>query len=148
MTPEIRRAALRMAAKTALVMSIGCSSGTKTAPPPSNADHSGSSAPATSAQPCPEYLGSLATAQRGQLKPDDPLHGKFDVYAAFADVAVRSAPQTQTCCTEELVKHGSGAAARFECCSALGHVPEGAERSACTPWGPPCPPEMACEVRG
>ena len=78
----------------------------------------------------------------GELPPGDPLHGKLDVYGAFADVGARTAPRTQACCTEELVKHGSGATARFECCSALGDLPAGARGSACTPWGPPCPPEM------
>jgi hypothetical protein len=36
------------------------------------------------------------------------------------------------------VKSGAGSKLRWECCSALASDPSG----ACTPWGPPCPPEM------
>jgi hypothetical protein len=141
MTPEIRRAALRAAAKAALVVSItGCSGSPKA--PPSNTSGGSDSKPVAAAS-CADYLGSLATIGHGELPDGDPLKGKTAVYGAFKDVAARSAPRTTECCTEELKAHGSSAKARFECCSALGDVPAGAEPSACTPWGPPCPPAMA-----
>ncbi len=37
---------------------------------------------------------------------------------------------------------GETAEHRPACCSALGHAPAN-HLAACTPWGPPCPPEMA-----
>ncbi len=92
--------------------------------------------------PCDQYLGSLATAKLGELKDGDPLKDKPGVYGAFADIKARGAARTTTCCTDELKMHGSSSKFRWECCSALGTEPEGAEAAACTPWGPPCPPEM------
>ena len=140
MTPEIRRAALRIAAKTALVVTIGCSgSGSSTTTSPSNV------ATGSAAQPvaCDPHLSGLATVEKDNLASSDPLRERMDVYGkVFADITARTSARTQECCTEELVTSGSSAKHRWECCSALGDVPAGAEPSACTPWGPPCPPEM------
>lgn len=141
MTPEIRKAALRIAAKTALVVTMGCSGGGSSAKatPPTNTGGTASAVVVA----CDAHLGGLAKIQKDQLAADDPLKARMDVYGeVFANVGERTAPRTQECCTEELVKHGTGSKFRWECCSALADVPQGAEPSACTPWGPPCPPEM------
>lgn len=145
MTPEIRRAALRAAAKTALVVSLGCSGSSKgPQPTPTNVAPAPATEPAKTEPACDEYLASLATVKsREQLAEGDPLRDKPEVYAAFSDVALRESPKTKECCTAALVRDGAGAKQRFECCSALGDVPDGATPSACTPWGPPCPPEMS-----
>ena len=144
MTPEIRRAALRMAAKAAMLGAIGCS-----APAPPGAampTPPGNTAPApTAGASCEAYLGSLATYDldvKAQLADDDPLKKRSDVYGAFARIADRSAPRTHACCTTQLVAAGSQAKQRWACCSALDAVPAGADPSACSPWGPPCPPAM------
>lgn len=133
MTTDVRRTALRAAAKCAIIVTLGC--GGRTAPAQPEPD-----VPPVAEPSCAEYLASLETVD--QVPEGDPLHGQLDVYGAFADVEARSSARTRECCTEQLVAGGSGAAQRWECCSALGDVPEGAEPSACTPWGPPCPPEM------
>ncbi|MBL9012762.1 MAG: hypothetical protein JNL83_01210 [Myxococcales bacterium] len=137
MTPEIRRAALRIAAKTALVVTIGCSGGSSStkATPPAN---TGGTAAAVVA--CDVHLGGLTTIEKDKLAADDPLKERMDVYGkVFANVADRTAPRTQECCNEQLAADGASSAQRWECCSAL---PANSQAMACTPWGPPCPPEM------
>lgn len=138
MTPEIRKAALRIAAKTALVMTIGCSGGGSStkATPPANTGGSG----ATAVVACDAYLGGLATVEKDKLPAGDPLKERMDVYGnVFANVAERTAARTKECCTEELAAHSSSSKLRWECCSALD---ANSNAMACTPWGPPCPPEM------
>lgn len=138
MTPEIRKAALRIAAKAALVVTVGCSGGGSSAKttPPANAGGN-AEAPVVA---CDAYLGGLATVEKDKLASDDPLKQRMDVYGkVFANVAERSAPRTTECCNEELAAHGSSSKLRWECCSALD---PNAQAMACTPWGPPCPPEM------
>jgi hypothetical protein len=76
------------------------------------------------------------------LPDGDPLKGRHDQYGAFADPAARTAARTVACCTEVLAHDGTQADARWPCCSALA-VTTGEQPMACTPWGPPCPPEMA-----
>jgi hypothetical protein len=139
MRPEIRRAALRAAAKAALVMSIGCSSGPGS-PAPSNTTTTQGPQPAATS--CAAHLDALAVVKPEELAADDPLHARMDVYGAFADRAARDSARTQACCEETMIADGSNAAHRWQCCSALASLPAGAEPSACTPWGPPCPPEM------
>lgn len=145
MTPEIRRAALRAAAKAALVVSlgslgsIGCSGGKSGGPSTSSTSNTGGSTEPAAEVSCADYLAGLPVARTGELAADDPLKDRPDVYGAFASVADREAARTQTCCTEQLAADGSAAAQRWECCSAL-PAPDG---MACTPWGPPCPPAMA-----
>jgi hypothetical protein len=143
MTPQekatIRRAAVRMAAKTAAfvvtVGAIGCSGGGKAAP--SNVDKTtGGTAGA-----CEPYLAGLATAKPEALPEGDELKTKPGVYGAFQDPAARSAPQTLSCCNADLKAHGAASKHRWACCSAVEGKPD-AEVMACTPWGPPCPPEM------
>ena len=138
MTPEVRRAALRAAAKTAFVATlVGCSGASKpaTEAPPSNAAPPAAAAPVS----CAAHLDGLATAKPKDLPASDPLHGRNDVFGAFTDVAARSAARTVECCKETLEKDGAQAKHRWECCStfAINEQP-----FACTPWGPPCPPEM------
>lgn len=143
MTPEIRRAAVRAAAKVALVATLGCSGGQRQ--PPQNTEP-GPAVP-RAAPDCDEHLDKLEVVGLGKLADDDPLKNA-NAFEAFKDIAARTTPRTTECCTQQLVAHGSSAKQRFACCSALdaagipGGVPEGAEASACTPWGPPCPPEM------
>ena len=144
MTPEIRRAALHIAAKTALVVSVGCGAPQTPPRPPTP-------------QTCSAYLDQLPTTASPDLKlaPDDPIRDRMSdglgIYAMFADATQRRAPRTQTCCSEELTS-GPGTH-RGPCCSALddgAHHEPGAyyggitdtERAACAPWGPPCPPEL------
>ncbi|CAN5801391.1 hypothetical protein BH11MYX2_BH11MYX2_08110 [soil metagenome] len=145
MTPEVRRAALRMAAKVALVATT---TGCWTEP-----THPGPAQPTArqdthaSADTCETYLDKLGSVARapmststGPMEADDPLYNRNDVYGAFADVAARSAPRTQSCCSDEIAQGGSGKH-RWECCSAV-PASTGVNRIACTPWGPPSPPEM------
>ena len=141
MTPEIRKAAIRAAAKVALVVSVGCSGGSAAAPP-SNAATGPDPAPA--AATCEAHLASLAVVKAGELAADDPLHDRNDVFGeVFADVAARHDAHTQQCCTEVLGDVDAASKPyRWECCSALASVGT-AQPFACTPWGPPCPPTMA-----
>lgn len=138
MSPEIRRAALRAAAKAAFVVSIGCSSGAGK-PAPSNV--AGKTGPEPAAASCAEYLAGLEVVQRDQLADDDPLKEAPELYGAFADRAARESARTRECCTEALAEGGSGEP-RWACCSALGNA-SGGQPGACIPWGPPCPPSMA-----
>jgi hypothetical protein len=138
MTPEIRKAAVRAAAKAALVtMLVGCGgSDTKPVAGPSN---TASGAPMAASVDCATHLGALAAVPQGELAAGDPAKDRNDVYGkVFSDRAARESAETQKCCTEELTKSGAGSKLRWECCSALPADPSG----ACTPWGPPCPPEM------
>ena len=135
MTPEIRRAALLVAAKATMIASLGCSGGRTPAP-------AAEPAPAAPPVSCAEHLGALATAKPDQLPASDPLHGRANVYGAFTDVDARGSARTLECCDEELTRDGSGAAHRWECCSALPESKADALMIACTPWGPPCPPEL------
>ncbi len=141
MTPEVRRTALRAAAKAALVVSIGCGGGSKTAPP-SNIGGTGPTPPAPVAGSCDEHLASLARGKPAALAPDDPVKARPDLYGeVFTDRAAREDARTQSCCAESL---GDGAAEskyRWECCSAIADSMD-KHHLACTPWGPPCPPEM------
>ena len=135
MTPEIRRAALRMAAKAALILSVGCGS----SPPPAPVQNTTPATPVEEA--CEPYLGKLAVVQREDLAADDPLRQRNDVYGAFADAVARQSARTQQCCHEELDAKHAQAPHRWACCSAV--APGTEHGTACTPWGPPCPPEMA-----
>jgi hypothetical protein len=139
MRPDIRRAALRAAAKTALVVSFGCSS-SPPRPPPSNTVPADGTAARPAATSCAEYLAGLATGTREELAAGDPLHDRTDVFQVFTDVTARRSPRTRECCTEALEHDGAQAKPRWACCSAL---PDNAQPPACTPWGPPCPPAMA-----
>jgi len=137
-TPEIRKAALRAAAKAAVVgMLAGCGGSEPKPAAPSNVARP--EKPAASID-CATWLADLKTVKQDELPAGDPLKEKSDVYGAvFADRAARESPETQKCCTEELTANSAGSKLRWECCSALVVDPAGA---ACTPWGPPCPPEM------
>lgn len=142
MTPEIRRAAIRAAAKAALVAGLaGCGGDPKPAPAgPSNAATTEPAAPAAAVD-CTTLLAGLATVKQDELPDGDPAKTRPDVYGAvFADRARREAPETQQCCTEELTRSGAQSKLRWECCSALPQ--DGQVGIACTPWGPPCPPAM------
>ena len=133
MTPEIRRAALRAAAKVALVAAVGC--GGKPPPPSNTTPPVQTDTVAT----CKEYLAGLKVVQRGELPVGDPLREKPDVYGAFADRAARETPRTKDCCNQEITANDQ--THQWPCCSALDNiVPAGA--IGCSPWGPPCPPEM------
>ena len=112
----------------------------------SAAESSGSEAATESgsADDCAAYLDSLATIRgSGGLAAEDPLRARTDVYGAFRDRAAREAPRTQACCRQEIEARGADAPHRFECCSAL---QDETLSAACTPWGPPCPPEMPSEM--
>jgi hypothetical protein len=91
---------------------------------------------------CVAHLDTLPKVKPNDLAANDPLKAKRGVYGAFANVKDREAARTQSCCGEEMTAFGSSAKHRWECCSALPALPADAEQSACTPWGPPCPPEM------
>lgn len=139
MRSETRRAALRAAAKVAIVVSLGCG--------PPRAEPVVTRPPETTAEPastptCAEHLAGLEVVSTDGLPEGDPLREEPNAYEAFVDVGARTDARTLECCTEGLVASGSGAPHRFACCSALGDVPEGADPTACTPWGPPCPPEL------
>ena len=151
MTPEIRRAALRIAAKAALVATVGCG-------PADTIPIANTTPPIADAPSCPAYLGQLAQytdrEDYAKLAPDDPIVARLgkglETYAIFADPHQRAAPRTQACCSEAL---GTSSTFRGACCSArddgaphdhgayFGGVTD-EEKMACSPWGPPCPPEM------
>ncbi len=148
MSPEVRRAALLAAAKTTFIVSLGCSSNLRPSSPaaPSAAPEATPESTVTAkVLPCGQHLDALATAQPEQLPASDPLHDRPGVYGAFTDIAARGSERTRECCSEELTRDDSGAAHRWACCSALsdanGNTPN-APGAACTPWGPPCPPEL------
>jgi hypothetical protein len=140
MTPEIRRKALSTAAKAAMAMSLGCAP----EPPHVTSTPTATSDPAkpSAGESCDAYLAELRV-----LKFDDLTQAERDasVLEAFADVPARKSPRTAACCAEELGRDGANAKRRFACCSALGNqVPAAViHAGACTPWGPPWPPEMA-----
>lgn len=140
MKPETRKAALRAAARTALVVSLGAASACGGATPTAavgNRDVGAAAAPLT----CDAYLDGLATTPVADLAKDDPLHGQPGVYVeAFADRTARASERTQQCCAEALAPPAGGGEHRWPCCNAL---PSDAQPMACTPWGPPCPPTMA-----
>ncbi len=227
MTPEIRRAALRAAAKTALVAALGCGGGAAKPGPQNTPPPAGSAAPVeivddpaaetindgreaettlkkaiadlaeldkkleaavdaviasqndaerasakanldklradkveldgqiamakvaqrrtshvAAATACIKSLDKLAVVKIEDLAPTDPLKSRQGIYGAFGDPIARALPATQTCCNEEMIVFGSSAKHRWACCSALPALPADAAPSACTPWGPPCPPEM------
>lgn len=142
MTPEIRRAAIRAAAKTALIAGLaGCASEPRTAPAgPSNAA-TGTPATPAEAVDCTTLLGNLEAVPQDRLPDGDPVKARTDVYGSvFADRTRREAPATQRCCSEELAQAGASSRFRWECCSALLDTQD--VGGACTPWGPPCPPAM------
>lgn len=145
MRPEIRRAAIRAAAKTALIAGLaGCSGDPKasTTSTPSNVATGDTAKPAAPVD-CEAHLTGLKKMKKEELPDGDPVKERMDVYGeVFANRAEREAPETQKCCTEDLVKNGSRGSHRWECCSALADLPKDASPSACTPWGPPCPPAM------
>ncbi|MCX5745531.1 MAG: hypothetical protein NT062_23895, partial [Proteobacteria bacterium] len=58
----------------------------------------------------------------------------------FADPSARTSPRTHECCKEELDHDGAQAKHRWACCTVFA---QNEQPFACTPWGPPCPPEMA-----
>jgi hypothetical protein len=93
------------------------------------------------ALPCVKHLATLPTVLADQLPAGDPLRGKVMI-AAFTRPADRAAPKTQQCCVETLVAYDAAAPFQSECCSAMTKPWPDAVRTACTPWGPPCPPEM------
>lgn len=140
MKPETRKAALRAAARTALVVSLGAASacgGAKPTASVGNREVGEAVTPLT----CDAYLDGLATAPIADLPADDPLRGRHDVYVeAFADREARASERTQQCCAEALAPPAGGGDHRWACCNAL---PSDAQPTACTPWGPPCPPTMA-----
>src|SRR6202789_3333311 len=105
MTPEIRRAALRMAAKTAMVMTLGCR-GTDGARPNPAAPHPAANPYVSAPLPCDQFLAGLAAGEYDALAQDDPLRrDRFSgvgVYRAFLDIAARHSPRTHECCTAAL----------------------------------------------
>lgn len=136
MTPEIRRAAIRAAAKAALITAIGCSGDPKpTTTMPSNV----STSPAVpEVKECGALLGGLEKVAQDKLADDDPLKKSNFVYGqVFADRKARESAEVQKCCTEELDKNNASSKLRWECCAAVD-----GKGAACTPWGPPCPPAM------
>jgi len=140
MTPEIRRRALLTAAKAAMAMSVGC------APEPPHVEStpvaSTDSAKRAAGESCDAYLGDLRVSKLDELTQAERDAAMLE---AFTDVPSRKSPRTLACCAEELGRDGAQAKRRFACCSALGtQVPAAViHTGACTPWGPPWPPEMA-----
>ncbi|HEY4182228.1 MAG TPA: hypothetical protein VGM90_35535 [Kofleriaceae bacterium] len=141
---ETRRAALRMAAKVALVATTASCSGAPPRVEPSVQPTATEAAAKDTPETCTAYLDTLAMTDLGQPLPEsDPLHGRNNVYGAFVDVAARSAPRTQDCCSGELDSDRGQSKHRWACCSAL---PAERQTIACSPWGPPVPPEMPAHL--
>lgn len=163
MDPNVRRAALRAAAKTAIALSLsgatlfaGCSSshGPSTmTPEPDAASVVAEEDAAVMAEPdaavvmpdaattpaCEEHLASLAISTDSEAWPPSRFTSDED----------RNDPRTGACCLELHTRAETSGTADIDpaigmaCCDVVVFAQELAPVSnlGCTPWGPPCPPE-------
>lgn len=159
MDDRIRKAALRAAQKTAILVSLsGCYDMHGRAPLVPASDAGGplgadaplvADAPPPRPLPCGELLPSL------EITSPEPVDETWAWGSHFADERARLDPTVGACCMEleEAVAAGVpavdvGAPLAMACCdvivSAQGLVPF--SNLGCTPWGPPCPPEMPDEL--
>src|SRR5579859_2395179 len=139
MTPEIRRAALRAAAKVALCTALPASAlacGGSIASPSSTGDPA--TAPAATAKPYAAPAESVVAACR-----EEALSATFPTTlrpGPNADLRVDEA--TRDCC-QVLANHADLKMTfewplRAKCCDAIGWD----AAATCTPWGPPVPAPM------
>jgi len=163
MDPNVRRAALRAAQKTAIILSLagaslyaGCSASHEPEMPAMDASPhepdamvvvpepdatvpvEPDSGPPPTPEDCDERLASLE------------LTGTEDIWTTrFASGEARNDPATGACCMEleNAVAEGTSDAAftplGMACCEVVVGVQHLVPFSnlGCTPWGPPCPPE-------
>lgn len=165
MDPFVRRAALRAAQKTAIILSLaGASVGVGCAasherdliamrPMPETVD-------ATVAVPdaAPEVDASAPSEDARVVAPADceerlaalELTGTEDVWTTrFANESDRNDPIVGACCMEEEQLAAEGASdvvfqpIGMACCDVIVYAQHLQPYSnlGCTPWGPPCPPE-------
>ena len=165
MDHDIRRAALRAAAKTAILVSLtGCYEvhslpGSSTPHPDTGAVADGGrssdahvavdegpSSRDSGAPNCAELLDRLAISI-----PEPPSDDRWAWGAQFSDESARNDAQVGACClvldnasATETPLVTSGAPLAMACCDVIVSVQRivGSSDLGCTPWGPSCPPEM------
>ena len=163
MDERIRRAALRAAMKTAIIVSLsGCYDmhSRPTRVPITDAGRverdaavavvvDAPTAPDVPPLACDEHLAMLAITN--PTPPDD----RWAWGAQFTDEATRLDPLTGACCMELEVAADMGtldpsvgSPLRMACCDVVVNTQNLVSSSSlgCTPWGPPCPPEMSDEA--
>lgn len=147
MDRNIRNAALRAAAKTAIAFSLtgghiltgGCAE-LHHPPPPTLDAATSDAASSSSGAECDRHLASLELLDFPHIRPS-PLFTESD----------RSDPLTGSCCLEvheRVTRHEpSGVSGGIEvaCCDAIVYAQGLVSFSplGCIAWGPPCPPEMS-----
>ena len=162
MDDRIRRAALSAALKTAIVVSLtGCYGMHQRTPraapatdggrPLGDASHVAHAdvPPDVPPLPCRDHLARLAITD-----PSEP-GGTWAWGAHFTDEAARLDPHTGACCLELDVAASAGtldpsveSPLAMACCDVITSAQMLVSFSSlgCTPWGPPCPPEMDDET--
>jgi hypothetical protein len=138
MREEILRAALEAAAKDTMsaVVLAGCS-GEHTTSPTATAPTSAATTATTAA------ATSTSTSAPPPPQPDckdlvhDAFSGSNDPYPG-AKKSV--SPEVARCCDKLLIATDGMMDNRWDCCA--NHSPSVNIGAACTPWGPPMPPEM------
>lgn len=161
MDDRIRRAALRAAQKTAIIVSLSGCYDMHGRPLPAPTADAGApivadAAPTADAPtlvpdagapplPCGELLPSLA------ITLPEPVDGAWAWGAHFTDERARLDATVGGCCMEleEAASVGAplvetGAPLAMACCDVITSAQMLVPFSSlgCTPWGPPCPPEM------
>lgn len=168
MRPDVHAAALRSAAKLVLGMAsiasvtVACSSETT--------DDTGASTDAVmtkndnatkkNATDDDLALTGGATGEPTSKECAATLASAFPTPSGYEWTPVPQPPKVAACCDEELTKHGWTTAYRWDCCVAYDEnapletdkegnpipwsAPTGMHKHvlACTPWGPPVPPQM------
>jgi len=166
MDDNIRRAALRAAAKTAILVSLaGCYEMHVLPPRSERSDDAGAVADsgrdavdahvAIDAGPPPRDLGTPNCAElldRLAIHvPETPTDDGWAWGAQFSDESARNDARVGACCMElenasetdtPLVRSGEPLA--MACCDVIVNTQNlvGSSSLGCTPWGPSCPPEM------
>lgn len=129
MNHEARIAALRAAAKVAFGVAFltGCST--------ENADD-GTNDPAQEAE-----VKSAGTKTK-KFSCIDLVNAAFPEEGGYPGKAVKTTAEVRQCCSDILVESGGMSAHRWDCCANHEAKDDQKIGTACTPWGPPCPPAM------
>jgi hypothetical protein len=163
MDRHIRQAALRAAAKTAVLVSLsGCyemhlrpvpvalvvDGGGPREDAQMFVDEGPPPAPDLGERACAELLGGLA------LTVPEPTGSSWSWGAQFTDERARFDPRVGACCVEvEEAVHADpplasvGSPLAMACCAVIVDTQRLVSSSSlgCTPWGPACPPEISDE---
>jgi hypothetical protein len=169
MDPRIRRAALRYAAKTAIVVSLSGCYDSHGRPPRAvalvDAAVARTDAPVWADVPPPDAPPSLPDVGPVECEPllaslaitdPDPMEDRWHWGATFTDPAVHTDPAVGECCLAMEIRASEdpvggavdiGSPLAMACCEVIvgdQHLVSSSSLG-CTPWGPPCPPEMPAE---